>query len=121
MYSLLLLSMLLSQEPYGIGRVGCAAILDEPTLISRYFYDVFKSAVQDSLQQPDSILFIGDSGLDPIVASSLFFGCSGLSAQWFILLYWVCPVVGWMLGAYINRRPLKSPKKLKRAAKKKSE
>ncbi|KAL6728471.1 hypothetical protein Aduo_010242 [Ancylostoma duodenale] len=68
-----------------------------------------------------SILFIGDSGLDPIVASSLFFGCSGLSAQWFILLYWVCPVVGWMLGAYINRRPLKSPKKLKRAAKKKSE
>ncbi|EPB71556.1 hypothetical protein ANCCEY_09338 [Ancylostoma ceylanicum] len=80
--------MLLSQEPYGIGRVGCAAILDEPTLISRYFYDVFKSAVQDSLQQPD---------------------CS------------VCPVVGWMLGAYINRRPLKSPKKLKRAAKKKSE
>ncbi|KIH51055.1 hypothetical protein ANCDUO_18862 [Ancylostoma duodenale] len=33
----------------------------------------------------------------------------------------VCPVVGWMLGAYINRRPLKSPKKLKRAAKKKSE
>ncbi|PIO67748.1 hypothetical protein TELCIR_10493, partial [Teladorsagia circumcincta] len=66
-----------------------------------------------------AILFIGDAGLDPIVASSLFFGCNGLSAQWFILLYWVCPVIGWMLGAFVGRRPLKSPKKLKRAEKKK--
>uniref|UniRef100_A0A1I7X736 Aquaporin n=1 Tax=Heterorhabditis bacteriophora TaxID=37862 RepID=A0A1I7X736_HETBA len=35
-----------------------------------------------------AILFVGDSGLDPVVASSLFFGCAGLSTQWFILLYW---------------------------------
>ncbi|WKY00557.1 hypothetical protein Q1695_014971 [Nippostrongylus brasiliensis] len=68
-----------------------------------------------------AILFVGDAGLDPVVASSLFFGCGGLSAQWFILLYWVSPVVGWMIGAFVSRQPVRTPKKSKRSTKKKTD
>ncbi|KAK6051233.1 hypothetical protein COOONC_11262 [Cooperia oncophora] len=55
-----------------------------PSNIGRYLAPAFIASLFSF-----AILFIGDAGLDPIVASSLFFGCSGLTAQWFILLYWV--------------------------------
>ncbi|VDO33998.1 Hypothetical 30.5 kDa protein ZK1321.3 in chromosome II, putative [Brugia malayi] len=45
-----------------------------------------------------SLLFVGVPGLNPTVASSRLQGCDGLNTIWFILTYWVCPVIGWMLS-----------------------
>ncbi|VDO76292.1 unnamed protein product [Heligmosomoides polygyrus] len=87
-----------------------------PSNVARYLAPAFIASLFSF-----AIVFIGDAGLDPVVASTLFFGCNGLSAQWFILLYWICPVVGWMLGAHFGRQPQKSPKRLKRTTKKKLE
>uniref|UniRef100_A0A0M3HRD5 Aquaporin n=1 Tax=Ascaris lumbricoides TaxID=6252 RepID=A0A0M3HRD5_ASCLU len=51
-----------------------------------------------------SLAYIGVSGLNPTVASSRMQGCDGLSTQWFILTYWVCPTVGWMLSAIVDNK-----------------
>ncbi|KHN86094.1 Putative aquaporin-10 [Toxocara canis] len=51
-----------------------------------------------------SLAFIGVVGLNPTVSSSRMQGCDGLSTQWFILTYWVCPTVGWMLSAIVDSK-----------------
>uniref|UniRef100_A0A915AX83 Aquaporin n=2 Tax=Parascaris univalens TaxID=6257 RepID=A0A915AX83_PARUN len=51
-----------------------------------------------------SLAYIGVSGLNPTVASSRMHGCDGLSTQWFILTYWVCPTVGWMLSTIVDSK-----------------
>ncbi|PAV87000.1 hypothetical protein WR25_12722 [Diploscapter pachys] len=59
-----------------------------------------------------ALVFIGVPGLNPVVASSRMFGCSGLDPQWFIAVYWVMPVIGWLLGAEVERKLHKPTKKL---------
>ncbi|CAD6185991.1 unnamed protein product [Caenorhabditis auriculariae] len=51
---------------------------------------------------------IGDSAMDPLVATTLWYGCAGITSQYFLLLYYICPTVGWLLGAYLDRK-IKSP------------
>lgn len=51
-----------------------------------------------------ALLFVGVPGLNPTVASSRLQGCDGLNTVWFILTYWICPVIGWMLSAFIDDR-----------------
>ncbi|VDD88185.1 unnamed protein product [Enterobius vermicularis] len=46
-----------------------------------------------------SLAFIGVVGLNPTVAASRMYGCDGLNTLWFIVTYWVCPLLGWMTGA----------------------
>uniref|UniRef100_A0A1I7X9Q3 Aquaporin n=1 Tax=Heterorhabditis bacteriophora TaxID=37862 RepID=A0A1I7X9Q3_HETBA len=75
-----------------------------------------------------ALVYIGVPGLNPVVASSRMFGCSGIDAQWFIALYWVCifsivgtsnihwvcPVIGWLGGAALQKSIVKKvPKKKK--------
>ncbi|CAD6192273.1 unnamed protein product [Caenorhabditis auriculariae] len=50
-----------------------------------------------------ALYVIGVPGLNPIVATSRLFGCQGIDNQSFFLLYWICPIVGWMLGAALFR------------------
>ncbi|KAF7624761.1 Aquaporin [Meloidogyne graminicola] len=45
-----------------------------------------------------SLVYIGIPGLNPVVASSRLMGCPGLDLQWFMITYWLCPVIGWMLA-----------------------
>lgn len=51
-----------------------------------------------------ALVFVGVIGLNPTVASSRMHGCEGLNTQWFILAYWVCPVIGWMSSAIVDNR-----------------
>ena len=68
-----------------------------PEKAAKYAIPAFVSAIfsfcklvsKSGKSQSPAILYVGDAGLDPVVASSLFFGCRGLSQQWFILQYWV--------------------------------
>uniref|UniRef100_A0A914BWS6 Aquaporin n=1 Tax=Acrobeloides nanus TaxID=290746 RepID=A0A914BWS6_9BILA len=48
--------------------------------------------------------FIGVAGLNPVVTSSALQGCEGLGLEWFIFIYWVCPVIGWMLAAHLEHK-----------------
>jgi len=48
--------------------------------------------------------YIGIPGLNPVTASSRLQGCPGLDLQWFMITYWIAPVVGWLSGAFIDRR-----------------
>ncbi|VDM52938.1 unnamed protein product [Angiostrongylus costaricensis] len=50
-----------------------------------------------------ALVYVGVPGLNPVVASSRLFGCDGIDAQWFILVYWLCPVVGWLLAAALEK------------------
>ncbi|CAI4232075.1 unnamed protein product [Auanema sp. JU1783] len=58
-----------------------------------------------------AISYMGDAGLDPIVSSTLFFGCHGVSQQIFMFQYWICPIIGWLSAAYIDRSFAKKPTK----------
>ena len=64
-----------------------------------------------------ALAYIGVPGLNPVTASSRLQGCPGLDLQWFIMLYWCCPVVGWLIGAQFDSkrkiRPAKSNNKNK--------
>ncbi|VDM11367.1 unnamed protein product [Wuchereria bancrofti] len=61
-----------------------------------------------------SLLFVGVPGLNPTVASSRLQGCDGLNTIWFILTYWVCPIIGWMLSvAFDDYRITVAEKKTK--------
>lgn len=51
-----------------------------------------------------ALYYIGVPGLNPVTASSRLQGCSGLDLQWFMLTYWICPIVGWMAAAIIDHR-----------------
>uniref|UniRef100_A0A915PW58 Aquaporin n=1 Tax=Setaria digitata TaxID=48799 RepID=A0A915PW58_9BILA len=51
-----------------------------------------------------ALLFVGVAGLNPTVASSRLQGCEGLNTVWFVMTYWICPVIGWMLSALIDNR-----------------
>ncbi|EFO26588.1 hypothetical protein LOAG_01892 [Loa loa] len=53
-----------------------------------------------------ALLVVGVPGLNPTVASSRLHGCDGLNTVWFILTYWICPVIGWMLSAFIDDRKI---------------
>jgi len=46
-----------------------------------------------------ALAFIGVPGLNPVTVSSRLQGCPGLDLQWFIITYWVLPVLGWLLAA----------------------
>ncbi|VDO29460.1 unnamed protein product [Onchocerca flexuosa] len=48
-------------------------------------------------------LFIGVPGLNPTIVSSRLQGCEGLSTIWFILTYWICPIIGWMLSVFMDK------------------
>ncbi|MCP9261654.1 putative aquaporin-10 [Dirofilaria immitis] len=56
----------------------------------------------DFLKYFTTLLFVGVPGLNPTIVSSRLQGCDGLNTIWFILTYWICPVIGWMLSAYID-------------------
>jgi len=59
---------------------------------------VFAFALSFALSQ------IGVPGLNPVTASSRLQGCPGLDLQWFMITYWVAPVVGWLSAASLDRR-----------------
>ncbi|KAM3719465.1 putative aquaporin-10 [Dirofilaria immitis] len=42
-----------------------------------------------------ALLFVGVPGLNPTIVSSRLQGCDGLNTIWFILTYWICPVIGY--------------------------
>ncbi|CAB3404522.1 unnamed protein product [Caenorhabditis bovis] len=67
-----------------------------------------------------ALYIIGVPGLNPIVATSRLYGCQGIDNNSFVLLYWVCPTVGWLMGAHIfrNDKPVKQSKSTKKASKK---
>ncbi|TKR82675.1 hypothetical protein L596_016363 [Steinernema carpocapsae] len=61
-----------------------------------------------------ALVYVGVPGLNPTVASSRLQGCHGLTTQWFLFTYWLCPAVGWMAAAHLDRRSkAKSSKKKK--------
>ncbi|CEF71319.1 Aquaporin-like domain-containing protein [Strongyloides ratti] len=58
------------------------------------------------------VVYIGVGGLNPTVAASRLFGCAGLDTVWFIITYWIAPIIGWMAAAHlIHTGLLKSGKK----------
>ncbi|KAL3101253.1 hypothetical protein niasHT_028009 [Heterodera trifolii] len=59
-----------------------------------------------------ALTFIGVPGLNPVVTSSRLQGCPGLDLQWFIMTYWCCPVVGWLLASKLDKTPTKQKKKV---------
>lgn len=50
-------------------------------------------------------------GLNPVVTSSRLQGCAGLDYQWFIMTYWCCPVVGWLLATCLDPKTKKTKAK----------
>ncbi|CAB05023.2 Aquaporin [Caenorhabditis elegans] len=67
-----------------------------------------------------TVTFVGDQALDPLVASTLFFGCRGLNFENYMLVYWIAPTIGWMASAYWDSTGEESSKK-KAAKEKKAE
>uniref|UniRef100_A0A1I7UFZ1 Aquaporin n=1 Tax=Caenorhabditis tropicalis TaxID=1561998 RepID=A0A1I7UFZ1_9PELO len=74
-----------------------------------------------------ALYVVGVPGLNPIVATARLYGCQGIDGSSFMILYWICPVIGWLAGAYVvgQKKPakktakeVKAEKKLKAAAKK---
>ncbi|KAK6733805.1 hypothetical protein RB195_017519 [Necator americanus] len=62
-----------------------------------------------------ALVYVGVPGLNPVVASSRMFGCDGIDTQWFIALYWICPVIGWLSAAALQKSlTKKATKKLKK-------
>ncbi|EYC34615.1 hypothetical protein Y032_0001g55 [Ancylostoma ceylanicum] len=62
-----------------------------------------------------ALVYVGVPGLNPVVASSRLFGCEGIDTQWFIALYWICPVIGWLAAAALQKSMTKkATKKLKK-------
>jgi hypothetical protein len=51
-----------------------------------------------------ALSYIGVPGLNPVTAASRLQGCPGLDLQWFMLTYWVAPVIGWLSAAALDRR-----------------
>ena len=64
-----------------------------PKESSKYLAPAFMSSLFSF-----AILFVGDSALDPLVGSTLFYGCTGLPTQYFILLYWVSSIIAETFG-----------------------
>ncbi|KAJ1351050.1 hypothetical protein KIN20_006987 [Parelaphostrongylus tenuis] len=50
-----------------------------------------------------ALVYVGVPGLNPVVASSRLFGCDGIDTQWFIIVYWLCPVIGWLSAAALEK------------------
>jgi len=50
-------------------------------------------------------------GLNPVVTSSRLQGCAGLDHQWFIMTYWCCPVMGWLIAACLDPKTKKAKAK----------
>lgn len=48
--------------------------------------------------------FVGVPALNPLTTSSRMFGCTGIARETFIAVYWLCPVIGWMAAAVLERR-----------------
>uniref|UniRef100_A0A0K0FHT4 Aquaporin n=1 Tax=Strongyloides venezuelensis TaxID=75913 RepID=A0A0K0FHT4_STRVS len=67
------------------------------------------------------IVYIGVGGLNPTVAGSRLFGCSGLDTLWFAITYWIAPLIGWMSAAHlIHTGLLKSGGKRSKSSRKPS-
>lgn len=61
------------------------------------------------------LAYIGVPSLNPVIAASRMQGCPGLDLQWFIMMYWCCPVLGWLFAAQFDKkRVLNSSKKEKK-------
>ncbi|CAL2031255.1 CBN-AQP-10 protein [Caenorhabditis brenneri] len=72
-----------------------------------------------------ALYIVGVPGLNPIVATARLYGCQGIDNSSFMILYWICPVIGWLAGAYVVGQPsvakktakqVKAEKKQKKAA-----
>ncbi|CAB3402814.1 unnamed protein product [Caenorhabditis bovis] len=67
-----------------------------------------------------TVTYVGDQALDPLVATTLFYGCRGIDVQQYILIYWLAPVVGWLASAYVdNSKSKKLKNKVEKEEKKK--
>ncbi|CAI5440690.1 unnamed protein product [Caenorhabditis angaria] len=64
-----------------------------------------------SLYLTAALYIIGVPGLNPIVATARLFGCQGIDNHVFVILYWICPVVGWLGGAHFVRNSAVTPVK----------
>uniref|UniRef100_A0AC35U6D5 Aquaporin n=1 Tax=Rhabditophanes sp. KR3021 TaxID=114890 RepID=A0AC35U6D5_9BILA len=47
------------------------------------------------------IIFVGVGGLNPTVAASRLYGCLPVDKVWFVITYWITPVLGWLSAAYL--------------------
>uniref|UniRef100_A0A914KU78 Aquaporin n=1 Tax=Meloidogyne incognita TaxID=6306 RepID=A0A914KU78_MELIC len=64
-----------------------------------------------------SLIYIGIPGLNPVVASSRLMGCPGLDLQWFMITYWLCPVIGWMMAVKLDKIKIVKKKQHKKKEK----
>lgn len=62
-----------------------------------------------------SLTYVGVPGLNPVVTSSRLQGCPGLDLQWFMITYWFCPVVGWLLAARLDNAKFRNKQKPKKS------
>ncbi|KAL3994273.1 putative integral membrane protein [Acanthocheilonema viteae] len=53
-----------------------------------------------------ALILVGVPGLNPTIVSSRLQGCDGLDTIWFILTYWICPTIGWMLSVFMDDRKI---------------
>ncbi|CAI2326823.1 unnamed protein product [Caenorhabditis sp. 36 PRJEB53466] len=79
-----------------------------------------------SLYLTAALYIVGVPGLNPIVATARLYGCQGIDNHSFLVLYWICPIVGWILGSHFvgtagpvkkSSKEAKAEKKLKAAKK----
>ncbi|KAF1764830.1 hypothetical protein GCK72_004780 [Caenorhabditis remanei] len=101
-------------------RVVVAQLLARPALIRLIPFAI-------SAYLTLALYIVGVPGLNPIVATARLYGCQGIDTSSFMILYWFCPVLGWLAGAYVvgqkgpakkTSKEAKAEKKLKAAAKK---
>uniref|UniRef100_A0A8R1DQK8 Aquaporin n=1 Tax=Caenorhabditis japonica TaxID=281687 RepID=A0A8R1DQK8_CAEJA len=76
-----------------------------------------------------ALYIVGVPGLNPIVATARLYGCQGIDNNSFFILYWICPIVGWLMGSHFvaktttgkkSAKESKAEKKQKAAANKKA-
>ncbi|CAA88476.1 Putative aquaporin-10 [Caenorhabditis elegans] len=101
-------------------RIVVAQLLARPALIK-----LIPFAISAYLSL--ALYVVGVPGLNPIVATARLYGCRGIDNSSFFILYWFCPVLGWLTGAYVvgqkspskkSAKDVKAEKKAKAAAKK---
>ncbi|CAJ0945919.1 unnamed protein product, partial [Mesorhabditis belari] len=56
-----------------------------------------------------AMVWVGIPALNPLVVSSRLWGCRGVDDQWFILYYWIIPLIGWLSASKVTG-PLIRPK-----------
>ncbi|PIC43189.1 hypothetical protein B9Z55_004006 [Caenorhabditis nigoni] len=94
-------------------RVVVSLLLNRPALIKLIPFAI-------SAYLTLALYIVGVPGLNPIVATARLYGCQGIDNTSFMILYWFCPVLGWLAGAYFvgQKGPVKKTAKEVKAAKK---